>query len=179
MKTKIEKLQNAIKANRGNVKTSLTELLNKGSARTGKSGYSKGWASKSIWTSDVTTILSYLKISFATGNDAPRGGANGEYIKLTDKTLSLQIKARNTTLAIEAEEAKIKAEEARKEAYRKAEEFINTLPSNEAFEAKWNSLELKEASGLSWSAFRDNLKIEFPAEWQILKAKFRAKQNIA
>jgi len=59
---------------------------------------------------------------------------------------------------------------------KKAKEFIASLPGNEVFEAKWNSTELKNESGLSWSSYRDMLKSNYPNEWGILKAKFRAKQ---
>jgi len=178
MKTKIEKLENAIKNNRGNVKTSLTELLYKGFSYTGKSGYSKGWANKSVWTTDVMWILTNLKIKFNAGNNAPRGGANGEFVELTDNVLLKQISQRNKELKEIAENAKQKAIDEKKKAYEAAERYIATLGDNQAFEAKWNSLELKEASNLSWSMYRESLKTTYPNEWLILKEKFRAKQNI-
>lgn len=38
-------------------------------------------------TKDFTEMLKYLGIDYTTGNDAPRGGAEGFYIELTPKGL--------------------------------------------------------------------------------------------
>ena len=178
MKTKIEKLQELITLSKGNLKTSLQELLTQLITRTGRSGYSKGWANKSVWTIDVTSTLRSAHIKCERGNDAPRGGANGEFVKVTDKVLLKQIKSRNAELQKAAELAKIEAENAKAKAYSEALKYVETLPSTELLEVKWNSLELKVASGLSWSSFRDSLKIQHPEQWLILKAKFRAKQSL-
>jgi len=157
---------------------SLIECLEYGSSRTGKSSYSGGYANKSIWTSSVSDLLTKLGITHECCNDAPRGGANGEFVKITDTRFLNRIKKYT---AFKANEARMTAEEAAKaqaESRDKAIELINSLPANEAFEAKWNSVELKNASNLSWSDYRQHLKTSFPNEWAILKAKFQAKQSI-
>ena len=186
MKTKLEKLQIAINSNRGLVKESLVELLSLNPylqkkpirLRTGKSGYSKGWASKSIWTSDVLQVLQGSAIKCVAGNDAPRGGASGEFIEIVDKVLIKQLVAKKESERIEIErikeENRIKKEELRV----KVIEKIKTLSLDEQFEAKWNSSELKEASGLSWSAYRSELKQLHPFQWSILKEKFILQNSI-
>lgn len=65
------------------INNSILELNNNGTTQTGRSGYSKGWANKSIWTSEVAAILDSEGISYERGNDAPRGGASGEYVRIT------------------------------------------------------------------------------------------------
>ncbi len=157
---------------------SLIECIEYGSSRTGKSSYSGGYANKSIWTSDVSNLLIKLAIKHECLNDAPRGGANGESVKITDTRFLNRIKKYK---AFKAADARMQLESDLKkqaEARDKAIELINSLPANEAFEAKWNSVELKNVSNLSWSDYRQHLKTSFPNEWAILKAKFQAKQSI-
>lgn len=178
-KLTVSKSTNAYKA--------LVELLNgsnygfkstTGIARTGTSGFSKGWAKKSVWTNELSNLLTQLDIAHTTGNDAPRGGASGEFVKITDARLIGRINKSIVKAKLEHEAAIVVANEKRIQNYIAAEKLIATLPANEQFENKWNNLDLKTASGLSWSDFRNELKSNFPAEWEILKAKFKAKQNI-
>lgn len=61
---------------RGLVRESLINILNFGYARTGKSSRS----GKQIWTNQVADILRKIDIPCKTGNDAARGGANGEFV---------------------------------------------------------------------------------------------------
>lgn len=61
---------------RGNVRESLINILNFGYARTGKSDR----RGKTIWTRQVADALRKLGIPCMTGNDAVRGGANGEFV---------------------------------------------------------------------------------------------------
>jgi len=77
---------------KGNVKNSLVQLTTTGQTRTGQSGYSKGWAHKSVWTSEVIAACKELGIEIESGNDAMRGGANGEFIRLvSDKRKNRKI----------------------------------------------------------------------------------------
>lgn len=78
MATIFIKLQN-LKGLRGNVKDSIEELLYCGFTHTGMSSRRR----KSIWTDKVSEILQKLNIAHICGNDAPRGGANGEFVKIT------------------------------------------------------------------------------------------------
>ena len=73
-----------IKNYRGNVKQSLTELTTNGFTRTGKSSFSCGYANKSEWTGAVIVACKELGIEIEFGNDAPRKGANGEFVKLVN-----------------------------------------------------------------------------------------------
>lgn len=61
---------------RGNVRKSLENILHFGYATTGKSNRS----GKAIWTRQVADILRKLNIPCMTGNEFPRGGANGEFV---------------------------------------------------------------------------------------------------
>lgn len=105
MKTQIErltKLHSSLK--KGKVKSAISKLLLTGKARTGESSYSCGRGHKSIWTDEVAYVLRKNNISFECGNDAPRGGANGEFVKLTGKVLKDVLKLK------EEREARLKAE---------------------------------------------------------------------
>ena len=105
MKTQIErltKLHSSLK--KGNVKSAISMLLLTGKARTGESSYSYGRGHKRIWTDVIAYVLRENHISFECGNDAPRGGANGEFVKLTGKVLKDVLKLK------EEREARLKAE---------------------------------------------------------------------
>ena len=90
---------------------SLIECIETGSSRTGKSSYSKGWANRTTWTLSVSALLSQIGIAHECLNDAPRGGANGEFIKITDKRFLNRIKKYNV---LKADEARVAAEEVAK-----------------------------------------------------------------
>lgn len=65
-----------------NTMQSVKELITSGFTRTGLSGYSRGWARKSIWTTSVIATCKSIGLHVVSGNDAPRCGANGEYVML-------------------------------------------------------------------------------------------------
>ena len=105
-------------AKNSNAYKSCVKLLNYGVTRTGSSGYSKGYANKSVWTDMVVYVMNQTGIAFEKGNDAPRGGANGEFVRITDKNILKRIEKERKNNAIIAqkrrEEAEAKAlEEAR------------------------------------------------------------------
>lgn len=105
MNTQLERLAELNSSlKKGNVKSSINILLATGKARTGESSYRAGYAHKHIWTDVVAYILRNNRISFECGNDAPRGGANGEFVKLTGKVLKDVLKLK------EEREARLKAE---------------------------------------------------------------------
>ena len=87
MKTLNDKLQLAINNSRGLVKNSLIQLSRTGITRTGKNQNKKN----RVWTKDVCSVLQASKIPFISGNDAPRGGVTGEYVRLTSKSQLYQI----------------------------------------------------------------------------------------
>ncbi len=91
MRTLNEKLENAVKGTKGLVKISLLELRKNGITSTGKNQNRKN----RVWTKDVCDILTKNKIPFTNGNDAPKGGVCGEFVKLTSKSQLFQIEAEN------------------------------------------------------------------------------------
>lgn len=82
--TTSKKIQQLLKKStaRGKAKGSLINIIKSGSDLTGSSGYSKGWANKSIWTSETSAACREIGLAIICGNNAPRGGANGEYVML-------------------------------------------------------------------------------------------------
>lgn len=90
--TKFESLQNLLNEKQSvsgirkqNVRSSLEGLLMYGKTTTGSSSWisKRRGASKDVWTDEVSAVLKRLGIAHECGNDAPRGGANGEYVKIT------------------------------------------------------------------------------------------------
>lgn len=103
-----------LKGLRGNVKIAVESIITKGFARTGSSGYSGGYANRTIITHLVVTACAERGILVESGNDAPRGGANGEYVRLvSDKRKNRAIHASISASKAERE-ARVIAEAARK-----------------------------------------------------------------
>lgn len=132
--TKYEKLQNLLneKQNisglrRQCLRTSVAQLLSDGFTRTGSSGWIsvRRGASKEIWTQEISDILNNLGIEHECGNDAPRGGANGEYVKVTSpafvKVVKKVVAERKARWEAEKKEAAEKAAiaEAQRQAHHK------------------------------------------------------------
>lgn len=174
MKTKIETLKAGIKANRGNIRKSLEKIINGYTViRTGYSGYAKGWARKQVWTMVLSGELQRLKIKHAIGNDAPRGGASGEYVRITDKVLLKQVAAHVAAIKAAAEIEIERAKNALKEKATIVLSEIESLNIRERMFAERNSQTLKDASGLSWSQYRSSVKEKYAEEW----AKFKGEKK--
>jgi hypothetical protein len=109
---------------RGNVKKSLNSLVLTGIAYTGHSGYSKGWASKSVWTADVVAACKELGIEVESGNDAPKGGANGEFVRLVSD------KRKNRKIWADMTAAKLAKEAAEKQQAQYKAKFIAFVQEN-------------------------------------------------
>lgn len=151
--TKYEKLQNLLneKQNvsglrKNNLRTSVAQLLSDGFTRTGSSGWIsvRRGASKDIWTKEISDILTNMGIEHKCGNDAPRGGANGEYVKVTSpafvkvvKKVQAERKARWEAEKKAAAEADAKAEEARQAHRQRMQELVEENMD------KFNALDLK------------------------------------
>jgi hypothetical protein len=141
MTTKYEKLQNLYneKQNisglrRSNLRNSVAALLSDGFTRTGSSGWIsvRRGASKEIWTQEISDILTNVGIEHECGNDAPRGGANGEYVKVTSPAFVKAVKkAQADRKARWEEEKRIAAE---KEAIAKAQREAHRQRMNELVE---------------------------------------------
>jgi hypothetical protein len=129
--------------------------------------------------SNPEKYLNAWGIDFECGNDAPRGGVTGEYVKLTAKGLKQvadynKVQAeRGAKIKAENEAAKAKFEAEKKAAIQAKYENIKNIP----FFTKWNDQDLKDASGLSWNAYRNELKVADPQGWAELKAQFKANQK--
>ena len=115
-----------INSYRGNVKKSIIELTTTGYTFTGKSGYSKGWANKSVWTSEVISACKELGIEIESGNDASKGGANGEFVCLVSD------KKKNRKIWSEMKAAKIAAKKAKKESAEYEAKFIAFIKENKS-----------------------------------------------
>lgn len=90
--TKFEALQNLLSEKQSvsgirkqNLRGSLEDLIRYGETTTGSSSWisKRRGASKEVWTDEVSAVLTRLGIAHECGNNAPRGGANGEYVKVT------------------------------------------------------------------------------------------------
>lgn len=136
---------------------------------------SGGWTTLKDHSNNLINGLNLIGIDFENGNDAPRGGKEGFFVRLTKKGKN-QVKDYNLQAKLEVEKIeaeKVQAKILKAEAARKA---IYELPANETFEEKWNYTTLKIDSGLSWSNYRASLKASYPDEWEILKTKFKLQQ---
>lgn len=90
------------------VQYSIYSILTYGWARTGQSYYNRGgWAKKEIWTQAVSDYLTKCKIAHICYNDAPRGGANGEQIKITDKAFLKSMKIRKDEVELKAKNFRV------------------------------------------------------------------------
>ena len=94
MKTKIEKLQQAAAAQRGNVKKALESLCNSSDGTVATGWYTgSGRHTKAVSvTNEVADILRSLNIAFERYNDAPRGGVGGEKVRITSPAVLADLK---------------------------------------------------------------------------------------
>jgi hypothetical protein len=116
--------------------------------------------------------LRFWGVDFETGNDAPRGGKEGYYVKLTTKG-KRQVADYLEVLKKEKIE---KQDLENKLKLQKEEEVKNryaNIKSTPFFEL-WNSQDLKDKSGKSWNQFRNDLKIANPEGWAALKLQFKS-----
>ena len=133
----------AIKDYRGNVRKSLNELIATGYTRTGHSGYSNGWASKSIWTGELLSACQELGIMVESGNDAPKGGANGEFVALSsDKRKNKKIWAEIKLAAA----ARLAASEKAAADLEKEVAFYKSLPKSKPDHCSWSEFIKSEAA---------------------------------
>lgn len=86
--TQFESLKNV----RGRVSSYINELATTGYTRTGYYTGSGRHIKAQSRTGEVECVLRELGISYATGNDAPRGGVSGEYVVIISKTVMADIR---------------------------------------------------------------------------------------
>lgn len=172
---------NAIKATSSKDYQTVKQLLNGHlplSFNTGQSGYSKGWANKSIWTAGTSQILNDLGIKHECGNDAPKGGANGEFITITDKAFIKRYKA--LVNEINEKNEKIKADfeaakNAENEVINNEIELVKSIVDEKYLEDKQRNMLLsgKEKANAFVGAFSALLKrhnIEITNFYKVMRA---------
>jgi len=181
MKTLKERVNAALNTAKGEMKASSMEtwtLLTRPSYELRPCGYSGNRYTPVGYhkIDKAAENLTAIGIDFEIGNDAPRGGYSGNFLRITKKGHRQLAKFRAELKAERlVEQARIEAEkQAIKEA---AQKLLDELPENKAFEILWDSKEQKDASGISWRQYREQLKSEHPEKWEILKAKFKLQQK--
>jgi len=155
----------------------VVDILNGGIARVGDSG--KGFYSNR--TEEVTSILGKLNFKFEAGNDAPKGGASGFFVKAANKSLlKRRVAADNAAREKRIANAKINEEKAiafskERDARFQAEKATITTDAI-WFEEKANALNLTGAAkndaftaAMKGLLKRNNIeKVEF--FYQLMKA---------
>lgn len=117
MKKLTTKLENALVGTRGLIRASISDLITNGITSTGKNQNRK----IQKWTKEVCEILAKNNIDFESGNDAPKGGVCGEFVKLTNKSFLKSIEKAKKVALIE----KKRKEAQDKIAYSNAISFTN------------------------------------------------------
>lgn len=147
--TLIEKLELALAKHKrqDKVRCSLAQLREYGRASTGESTR----RGTKVWTDKIEAILTEYAIPYESGNDAPRGGKNGEYVKLTSPTM----------LAIIRKERKAAHEDyMRREAERKARYERSKAVAAEVLEGRYDDIVRDSAQKLlSADEFRSSASL--------------------
>lgn len=99
----------------GRVYYALVSILNHGRAVTGGYTGTGSHVRKWICTSDVCRILDSLGIKYQTGNDAPRGGAAGEFVRVTSPAFLREVRKYEREQEAKIKTAKIELEKSREE----------------------------------------------------------------
>lgn len=121
---------------RGNVRESVKNLLYYGTACTGDSGRrTGGWTYRNVWTDGVHRVLTLLKIPHEYGNNAPRGGASGEYVKITSPAFLKRAK----------EALRVKKEREERERIEKEARWLAEIAEEKAKEKA-----RRERAGITW-----------------------------
>lgn len=95
MKTQIEKLRELSDKKKSVVMNQyVDDLLRNGKAYTVRSRYSGGYYYKKSYTEELDKLLTEHGISHEIGNDAPRGGMNGEFVSLKGTVLKYVLKCK-------------------------------------------------------------------------------------
>lgn len=130
------------------VKSLISTILRRGEVRT---GYYQGSGrhTKAVDLTDaVTTILDLYDIAYETGNDAPRGGICGNYVKVTSPAFLKEARA-----VMEREKAQ--AEAAKEEHIRQAEAYDRHM--------LWVE---EEASKLDLNPYMEEIKAIYEDNWK-------------
>ena len=135
------------------------------------------FSTKAGGTCKTEHYLTKLGIDYTLGNDSPRDGWSGNYIELSKKG-EKQVSKYRAEIKAKNEVEKLAAEKLAAEQKQQHLDLLASLPEKFKFETLWYNVEGKNISGLSWSSYRDSLKKQYPSDWQILKAKFKAMQAI-
>lgn len=77
--------QGTLRANYKNINNIFNNLFDAEKVYYYSSSYSKGYIFTTDYYDKIAPLLQLLKIDYKIGNDAPRGGKNGDYIQLYRK----------------------------------------------------------------------------------------------
>mgnify|MGYP003612512753 CR=1 FL=1 len=171
MKTLAQKIEENFLTKKGTVKYNCSDALYliQNPSRTIRPcswSRSKGYCNLKDIRMNVRFALLSVGVDFETGNDAPRGGLEGEYIRLTSKGKKQVAKYNANIAKMKAESiTKLEAEKAAKLAEKQneiqkqlegvdSENVLKSFFANEIHPAPEIVCAAKIASGLSWSALR-------------------------
>lgn len=130
------------------VKSLISTILSRGEVRTGYY-QGRGRHTKAVdLTYCVTTILDLYDIAYETGNDAPRGGVCGKFVKVTSPAFLKEVRA-----VMERENAQ--AEAAKEEHRRQAEAYKRHI--------EWVE---DEASRLDLNPYMEEIKAIYEENWK-------------
>lgn len=101
MKSKYSQLKEMLSANNNvtglrknsNAYTALQNIAKYGWSRTAHTTGNGRYITLYVYTLEVKEYLNKLNIAHEVGNDAPRGGKHGEFIKVTDRAFIKAVKA--------------------------------------------------------------------------------------
>lgn len=130
------------------VKSQISTILRRGEVRTGYY-QGRGRHTKAVDLTDaVTTILDLYEIAYEKGNDAPRGGIGGKFVKVTSPAFLKEVRAVMEREKAQADAAK---EEQRRqvEAYKRHMEWVET-----------------EASRLDLNPYMEEIKAIYEENWK-------------
>ena len=166
MKSLAKRIEENLTTKSGSIKLIHTEALNliqnpKSTCRPCYRTRSKGYCNLHDSSHNVTSTLDLLRVDYETGNDAPKGGKAGDFIKLTSKGKRQVAKYNSARIK---EEIRIEAE--RKEAIKK-EEAKKEQESNEKKE-KLAALKIGSPEKIMVDFFANEVH---PAPIAVIKAK--------
>ena len=130
------------------VKSLISTILRKGEVHTGYY-QGRGRHTKAVdFTYTVTTILDLYDIAYETGNDAPRGGIGGKFVKVTSPAFLKEVRA-------VMERDKAQADAAKEEHRRQAEAYKRHMEWVEA-----------EACKLDLAPYMEEIKAIYEDNWR-------------
>lgn len=171
MKTLENKIQENLTTKKGTIKAKYESviflILNpKSKIHPVSSRYSGGYVNVSDRTDDLIEGLKLLGIDYEQGNDAPRGGRDGNFIQLTTKgrrqvaklSKKLNDLEKSKKEAFLAEQEKRESEYKEKRKLFQTNDILKDFFQNETHPAPSFVIEAKNAENKSWNELRSIYK---------------------